>query len=535
MNRSRALTIAVVLAVVGMAAFPMAAGAATDVAVDIEQSPETGAALVTVTENGSAVENATVNVSSESAYAGNGSYDTNENGTVALPNPDETVTVQVNVTANDTTESTQVELVPQSDSVDVSAAQQDDGTATVTVTQYDDAVENTTVNVSSDAAYAGNGSSETDENGQVTLPDPNETVTVDLSASVNGASASETVELVPYEQSLDVSAERQDDNTTLVTVTQYDDPVENATVEVEGDDAIAGNYTTDENGTVTLDQPETDGNVTITATADDLSAQTTIELDGYAQLDVTAEQQSDGVFVTVTYGSEAVENATVDVEADGDYAGTGTHTTDENGEVALPLPQENVTVTVTATAENETAETTTDLTVEFVEESGPFGQAVSSFVSALQSAGFDGPPGQAVSDFVTGNNPGNADEAPGQSGDAPGQSGDASGQSDDDGNETDEAPGQSGDAPGQSDDDGNETDDAPGQSGDAPGQSDDDGNETDENDGDADEVNAADEEDEADEDDEDDDDGGDSDADDSGNNGGSDDAPGNSGNAPGQN
>lgn len=426
MNHSRTLTIAAVVALVGMLAFPMAATAAADLSVGVEQDPDTGEATVTVADNETAVENATVTVTSESGYAGNGTY-------------------------------------------------------------------------------------ETDANGSVALPEPNETVSVTVNASSDNVTASQQVELVPREDSLAVSANQSEDGSTTVTVTQYDEPAENASVEVDADSGIAGNYTTDENGTVTLDQPEDDVNGAIVATDGNLTAETGIELSG-AELAVTAEQRDDGVFVTVTDGDEAVENATVKVESGGDYSGTGTYTTDADGEVALALPTENVTIDVTATDSNETTRTSADLTVD-IDSEEPFGLTVSNFVSALQNATVDGPPGQVISEFVTGNNPGSAGDVPGQSGEAPGQS--------------DEAAGESGDAPGQSGD-------APGQSGDAPGQSGDDADDENETADDDTEVSESDEQgaageedDDADSDDEGDDDSEDDDSED--------DAPGNSGNAPGQN
>ena len=426
MNHSRTLTVAAVVALVGMLAFPMAATAAADLSVGVEQDPDTGEAIVTVADNETAVENATVTATSETEYAGNGTYETDANGSVVLAEPDETVSVTVNASSDNVTASQQVELVPREDSLAVSANQSEDGS-------------------------------------------------------------------------------------TTVTVTQYDEPAENASVEVDADSGIAGNYTTDENGTVTLDQPEDDVNGAIVATDGNLTAETGIELSG-AELAVTAEQRDDGVFVTVTDGDEAVENATVEVESDGDYSGTGTYATDADGEVALALPTENVTIDVTATDGNETTRTSADLTVD-IDSEEPFGLTVSNFVSALQNATVDGPPGQVISEFVTGNNPGSAGDVPGQSGEAPGQS--------------DEAAGESGDAPGQSGD-------APGQSGDAPGQSGDDADDENETADDDTEVSESDEQgaageedDDADSDDEGDDDSEDDDSED--------DAPGNSGNAPGQN
>jgi hypothetical protein len=459
MNRSRTLTIAVVVALVGMLAVPVAATAATDRTIDVEQDPDTGEAVVAVADNETAVENASVTVTAASDYAGNGTYETDANGTVVLPEPTETVSVSVNASSDTATASTQTELVPREDSLDIVANQSSDGS-------------------------------------------------------------------------------------TTVTVTQYDDPVENASVAVDADDAIDGNYTTDANGTVSLEQPADDVNATIVATEGNLSAETVVKLSG-ADLNVTADRRDDGVVVTVTDGGEAVKNATVEVESGDSYAGTGTYATDADGEVALPLPSENLTIEVTATDDNESATTTADLTVDFVDPQEPFGLAVSQFVSALQNVTVDGPPGQVISEFVTSNNPGNADEAPGQSSEAPGQSDEAPGNAD-------EAPGNADDAPGQSGE-------APGNSGDAPGQSDDaddddgpgasNGNAPDdvgpdsEADGEDEESDAEERDDETereateadDEESEDDADDDDEESEDDADNGGSDDAPGNSGNAPGRN
>lgn len=57
----------------------MAATAAADRSVTVEQDPETGEATVTVAD-GTAVENATVAVRSDATYAGNGTCDADESG-----------------------------------------------------------------------------------------------------------------------------------------------------------------------------------------------------------------------------------------------------------------------------------------------------------------------------------------------------------------------------------------------------------------------------------------------------------------------
>jgi len=52
---------------------------------------------VTVTHNGTAADNASVDVNEvDGNYSGNGSYETDVNGTVTLPAPSENVTVEIN-------------------------------------------------------------------------------------------------------------------------------------------------------------------------------------------------------------------------------------------------------------------------------------------------------------------------------------------------------------------------------------------------------------------------------------------------------
>ena len=129
---------------------------------------------------------------------------------------------------------------------------------------------------------------------------------------------------------------------------------------------------------------------------------------------VTGDQAADGtVTVTVTENNTTVANATVTVEAlnNSSYADVGDHTTDENGTVELAAPEENVTVEVVADANNETASTTTTLTVAANDSEGTlsFGERVSSFVDQLQADG--NMSGQQVATFVVSNNPG-ADNRP---------------------------------------------------------------------------------------------------------------------------
>lgn len=287
------------------------------------------------------------------------------------------------------------------------------GNATVTVTDNGSVVSNATVEVTApNVDYAGEGNYTTDENGTVTLPNPNETVSVDLTATADNQTGTATVELVPRADSLGVDV-AQDGETGAVTmtVTQYGVAVPNATVEVAAANveyAGEGNHTTDENGTVTLDAPTENVTVDVTATAANLTASTTADLDGYAEerIDVAVEQTDGSVLVTVVdENGSAVEGANVSVVAtDGNYTEEGDYVTDANGTVGLDAPAENVTVEVTATWGNLTDTTTADLTVR----QGPmtFGQRVSWFVHSLMDEKTDKPFGQLVSEFVTSNNPG---------------------------------------------------------------------------------------------------------------------------------
>ena len=84
------------------------------------------------------------------------------------------------------------------------AVEDADDEPTVTVTQNDTAVENATVVVSvvnaENESYAGSGKYQTDANGIVDLPAPEEDVTVDVTASDDERTVSTTVELTADEE-----------------------------------------------------------------------------------------------------------------------------------------------------------------------------------------------------------------------------------------------------------------------------------------------------------------------------------------------
>ncbi|WP_049905037.1 hypothetical protein [Haloferax gibbonsii] len=408
MRGSKHLTVVIVVAMLAVAMVPGTVGAASTDAlqVGVTQDADTGDATVTVTRNETAVENATVVVESSGNYSGNGTYATGANGTVDLPNPQERVNATFTVTEGNNTTTASAVLVPLDESLDISVEADDaNDTLTATVTQYGDAVEGASVMVNG-SAYD-NGTYETDANGTVEVAEPT-TATNLTFVAMDGDLTAETTVAVEADD-LDVSVEVDDANDTVVaTVTQDGEPVENASVQVNGTDyADNGTYETDANGTVEVAEPTTATNLTFVATADGLTAETTVAVEA-DDLDVSVSQdENESVTITVTEDGDAVENASVAVE--GNYTDAGEYETDANGTVELTAPLQTVTVDVTAEYDGLSAETTATLQGE-VAEDDPFGQLVSRFVERLKDTGGDGPIGQAVSDFVTENNPGNADD-----------------------------------------------------------------------------------------------------------------------------
>jgi hypothetical protein len=385
------------------------------------------------------------------------------------------------------------------DDVEIAVTQSPEtGDATVTVTDGGAAVDGATLVVESDDdPYAGNGTYETDANGSVELPNPESEVEVDLTVVVDGNATTESVELVPLAESLDVEAEQADDGTVTVTVTQYDAAVEDATVVVADDDenetvyADEGTYETDANGTVTLDAPANETTVDVTATSGDLSAETSLDLEVPEPpgLEVDVEESDDGVLVTVTDNDTVVEGATVTVDADGDYTDEGTFETDANGTVSLGPADENETVALEITAEHDGETATTSLTLgeEAAEAPASFGQRVSQFVhELLGDEDREGGIGQAVSEWVREHNPGKAKGPGDKAGGPPAHAGASEkGNQSKSGNGNDEAPGNGngngndgapGDADGDADDEADDGDEKPGKSGDKPGKGNGNGN-----------------------------------------------------------
>jgi hypothetical protein len=196
-KRTGVILMAAVLLVSAVAPAAVSAQSAS-LSVDATQDGETGVAAVTVTSNGTAVENATVNVTANGTYAGAGEYETDANGTVTLASPSETVELTVTATADGDAATTSVVVRPV-ETLAVGAEQTDDGTVTVSVGRLGEPVGNATVEVTAADGYAGAGEYETGVDGTVVLPAPSENVTVNLTATEGGETATTTVELSPPE------------------------------------------------------------------------------------------------------------------------------------------------------------------------------------------------------------------------------------------------------------------------------------------------------------------------------------------------
>ncbi len=242
--------------------------------VTVTQGGTAGQPVVTVTQNGSAIDGASV-VADADGYAGSGTYATNANGTVRLPKPLDSITATVTVANSGQRVVRTVELGSRNDSLMVNVGHGADGTSTVTVRRNGTPVSNATVTVTADGNYSGTGNYTTDADGSVELPAPNETTQVIVRVST-GEHALTRPATIPGGD-LALAAEQSDGESATVTVTRDGIPVSNATVVV---DSVAGyggigNYTTGANGQVTLPAPNETAVVTLeTGTAGNSSGET---------------------------------------------------------------------------------------------------------------------------------------------------------------------------------------------------------------------------------------------------------------------
>lgn len=193
-NRTRTLAIAAALMLIAAVALPAAVTAAdSSFAIDVDQQ-DSGEVLVTVTHNNSTVENATVNVTVDddnATYAGTGEHETDENGTVELPAPNETVDVTITATSGNLTAETQATLAAPG--LELSAWQGDDGSLNVEVTHDSELVDSANVTVEAvNGTYTYDGD-HTADNGTLSLPAPDENVTVNVTAVHDNETVSEEV------------------------------------------------------------------------------------------------------------------------------------------------------------------------------------------------------------------------------------------------------------------------------------------------------------------------------------------------------
>lgn len=206
---------------------------------------------------------------------------------------------------------------------------------------------------------------------------------------------------------------QNDSGEVTVTVWNNSTRVENASVNVSTLDENrsyegSGTHYTNDNGTVHLPAPDHPVNISVVASFDNKTVETTKALEA-ADLAVDYTQDGDGtVLIDVLFGSEAASGADVTVEGDYEYAGT--KTTDENGTVEFPPPTNDTTVNITADYQNHSK--TIHATLEARNDSNPnndFAQALVAFIHSLDIETMEGPPGQMISDFVHEHNPSNAD------------------------------------------------------------------------------------------------------------------------------
>ena len=263
MNTTKLLTVLVAALVVSAGAGAVTAGTATQTSADtnVDASYDDGAVTLTVTQNGTAVENVTVEANGETVGTtdanGTLTFETNATDELEMEFDGENVDLERTYAVED------AELVLADDededeselAADVSY---DNGTVDVTVTQNGSAVENATV------ATNGETVGTTDANGTLAF-ETNATEELELEISSGEQELEqeyvlEDGELVREEdddedEEVELSADVSYDNGTVdVTVTRNGSAVENATVAANGEDV----GTTGANGTLTFETNATE-------------------------------------------------------------------------------------------------------------------------------------------------------------------------------------------------------------------------------------------------------------------------------------
>lgn len=169
----------------------------------------------------------------------------------------------------------------------VAAWQTDDGSVTVSVSANETPVENASVTVdvtSENDTYAGAGDHTTDADGNVYLDEPNESVSINVTATYEDVEDTTSLGIEPVEDDgLAVSVAQHDDASATVSVTSNGTAADGANVSVAADGenatyAGSGDYTADENGTVGLPAPNETVSVAVTAAYENETASTTAEL-----------------------------------------------------------------------------------------------------------------------------------------------------------------------------------------------------------------------------------------------------------------
>ena len=254
-------------------------------------------ATVTVIADNETVENASVSVETvveNTTYEGTGEYTTDENGTVRLPVPNETVEVIVGTEYKGASASA-TETLEAPPELDMTVEQDRGHPATVAVMSDGEGAQNATVSVDvadENVTYAGaNDTYVTDENGTVELPAPEETVTVIVTADFDGASASAEVELETA-PTLDLWVDQEGPGLpATVTVLADGEAAENASVNVNLVDAAnvsytgTGTYETDANGSAELPAPEETVEVAVTASYLGADRTVVVTLEGIDAID----------------------------------------------------------------------------------------------------------------------------------------------------------------------------------------------------------------------------------------------------------
>ncbi|MFB6266370.1 MAG: hypothetical protein ABEI31_01820, partial [Halodesulfurarchaeum sp.] len=275
---SRMLASTLALLVVLATMSPALAAAQTDdgsLGLSVVQAPSNGQVTLEVTGEGIEDETASVNITSNTSYPGNGTYDVALNGSIDLPAPDDHVEIYVTAEAGEESANETFQLVPYEDSLSIDVIQHDDRSATVTVTQYGTPVEGASVDVTANRSYAGNGSYTTNGEGNVSLLAPEHAVNISVTATSGDLVASTHAVLRGPHVSLSVGQTAE--GNVSIEVTFNDSPV-NASVDVSGEYGGTGSYTTGDDGELLLPAPTHNTTITVTATYKDDSATTTANL-----------------------------------------------------------------------------------------------------------------------------------------------------------------------------------------------------------------------------------------------------------------